>query len=163
MSGNGPAATSCPIRDLWRILTKSTRRRGLEPTKYCEAAVGQHDPGYCGTPGGIFIGPRGGMCGPAFALAPPNENGSRAMNILLVTPAPPGSRKGNRVTALRWAGLLRQLGHRVLIRDAYHGERCDLLIALHAGHSFAAVDAFRRAQPKRPIILALTGTDVYKA
>lgn len=85
------------------------------------------------------------------------------MKILLVTPAPPGSRKGNRVTALRWAGLLRQLGHRVLIRDAYHGERCDLLIALHAWHSFAAVDAFKRAQPKRPIILALTGTDVYKA
>jgi glycosyltransferase involved in cell wall biosynthesis len=85
------------------------------------------------------------------------------MNILLVTPAPPGSRKGNRVTALRWAGLLRLLGHRVVIREAYHGERCDLLIALHARHSFAAVEAFRRAQPGQPIILALTGTDVYEA
>jgi glycosyltransferase involved in cell wall biosynthesis len=85
------------------------------------------------------------------------------MKIMLVTPAPPGSRKGNRVTALRWAGLLRQLGHRVVIREAYHGTRCDLLIALHAQHSFAAVEAFRRAQPGRPIILALTGTDVYQA
>jgi putative glycosyltransferase (TIGR04348 family) len=84
------------------------------------------------------------------------------MNIILVTPAPPGSRKGNRVTALRWAKLLRELGHRVLVRQEYRGEPADLLIALHARHSFAAVDAFRRAQPERPIVLALTGTDLYE-
>src|SRR5438132_11324152 len=33
----------------------------------------------------------------------------KAMRISLITPAPPGSRKGNRVTAMRWARLLRQL------------------------------------------------------
>ena len=74
------------------------------------------------------------------------------MNIILVTPAPPGSRKGNRVTALRWGRLLRQLGHHVRVRQEYRGERCDLLIALHARRSFAAVDAFSRAQPQRPIV-----------
>jgi glycosyltransferase involved in cell wall biosynthesis len=84
------------------------------------------------------------------------------MNIILMTPAPPRSRKGNRVTALRWAALLRQLGHRVQVRQVYRGERSDLLIALHARRSFPAVDAFRRSQPGRPIVLALTGTDVYK-
>jgi putative glycosyltransferase (TIGR04348 family) len=84
------------------------------------------------------------------------------MNIILVTPAPPRSRKGNRVTALRWAGLLRQLGHRVQVRQVYRGERSDLLIALHAQRSFPAIDAFRRHHPRRPIVLALTGTDVYK-
>jgi putative glycosyltransferase (TIGR04348 family) len=84
------------------------------------------------------------------------------MNITLVTPAPPGSRKGNRITALRWAGLLRQLGHRVLVRQEYAGERCDVLIALHARRSSAAVNAFRRAEPGRPIVLALTGTDIYE-
>jgi putative glycosyltransferase (TIGR04348 family) len=84
------------------------------------------------------------------------------MKILLVTPAPPGSRKGNRVTALRWAGLLRQLGHHILIRQAYDGERADLLIALHARRSFAAINAFHRAQPDGPIVLALTGTDLYE-
>jgi glycosyltransferase involved in cell wall biosynthesis len=84
------------------------------------------------------------------------------MNITLVTPAPPGSRKGNRVTALRWARLLRKLGHRVLIRQEYRGEHADLLIALHARRSFAALDAFRRAHPERPVVLALTGTDLYE-
>src|SRR6266851_3289758 len=84
------------------------------------------------------------------------------MNIILVTPAPPRSRKGNRVTALRWAALLRQLGHRVRVRQVYRGERSDLLIALHARRSFASVDAFRKSQPGRPIVLALTGTDLYE-
>jgi putative glycosyltransferase (TIGR04348 family) len=83
------------------------------------------------------------------------------MNITVVTPAPPGSRKGNRITARRWAGLLRQLGNRVAVRQEYGGERCELLVALHARRSFHAVKAFRRAHPGRPIIIALTGTDLY--
>ncbi len=84
------------------------------------------------------------------------------MKILLVTPAPPGSRKGNRVTALRWARLLRQLGHRVAIRQQYSRERCDLLIALHARRSAPAVEAYRHAYPERPLVVALTGTDLYE-
>jgi putative glycosyltransferase (TIGR04348 family) len=84
------------------------------------------------------------------------------MNITIITPAPPGSRKGNRITARRWAGLLRSLGHRVAIRQEYHGERCDLLIALHARRSAAAVQTFRRVHPGRPIVIALTGTDLYE-
>src|SRR5262249_49194513 len=85
-----------------------------------------------------------------------------AMNITLVTPAPPGSRKGNRVTALRWARLLRQLGHRVAVRQEYRGERCGLLIALHARRSAAAVEAYRAAHPDGPLVVALTGTDLYE-
>jgi putative glycosyltransferase (TIGR04348 family) len=83
------------------------------------------------------------------------------MNILLITPAPPGSRKGNRITAQRWARLLRQLGHRVTIRQEYQAQRCDLLVALHARRSAAAVHAFHRAHPERPLVIALTGTDLY--
>ena len=47
------------------------------------------------------------------------------MKICLVTPAPTYSRKGNRVTALRWARILRELDHRVSIVEKYQGERCD--------------------------------------
>jgi putative glycosyltransferase (TIGR04348 family) len=84
------------------------------------------------------------------------------MNITLVTPAPPGSHKGNRVTALRWARHLRQLGHRVAVREQYGGAPCDLLIALHARRSFPAVEAYRGAHPAGPVVVALTGTDLYE-
>ncbi len=83
------------------------------------------------------------------------------MKICLITPAPTYSRKGNRVTALRWARLLRELGHRVVIAEEYHGERCDVLVALHARRSHAAMVRFRHEYPELPLILALTGTDLY--
>ena len=83
------------------------------------------------------------------------------MKILLVTPAPAGSRKGNRVTAERWARFLRELGHRVLVAEEFHGQRCDLLIALHAFKSHASIRRFRSERPQDPLVLCLTGTDLY--
>jgi putative glycosyltransferase (TIGR04348 family) len=84
------------------------------------------------------------------------------MRIQLICPAPPGSLSGNRVTALRWARILRAFGHRVRIAQQYRGEPCDLLIALHAARSAEAVFAFHRRYPTRPILVALTGTDLYR-
>src|SRR5262249_19094571 len=85
-----------------------------------------------------------------------------AMTIRLITPAPAHSRKGNRVTALRWAPILRELGHRVTIEQTYEGGRCDLMVALHARRSYASIDRFHRDCPDRPLIVALTGTDLYQ-
>jgi len=84
------------------------------------------------------------------------------MRIGIVTPAPPNSRSGNRITALRWAKILRRLGNRVAISQAYDGERYDLLIALHARRSHTSTINFRRHNPEAAIIVALTGTDLYR-
>jgi putative glycosyltransferase (TIGR04348 family) len=83
------------------------------------------------------------------------------MKIALITPVPAQSRQGNRVTALRWARLLKALGHRVTIAQEYDGKPYDLMVALHARRSFAAIDCFRRLYPAFPLIVALTGTDLY--
>ncbi len=82
------------------------------------------------------------------------------MRIALVTPEIAGVAGGNRATSRRWAAIWRSLGHHVS-----HGvadwRRTDLLVALHAVKSAEALLAFHRAYPHRPIVLALTGTDLY--
>ena len=83
------------------------------------------------------------------------------MRIQIVTPAPPGSTKGNRITALRWSQILREIGHRVTVTQEFSGRRCDLLIALHARRSAQSIHRFRRDYPNRPLLVALTGTDLY--
>jgi putative glycosyltransferase (TIGR04348 family) len=89
----------------------------------------------------------------------------RFVKLVIVTPEAPRSTLGNAVTANRWAGILRQLGHDVTIAlewmtgvdDAY-----DVLIALHARRSHPSIERFRQAHASRPLIVALTGTDLYK-
>lgn len=83
-------------------------------------------------------------------------------HAVIVTPAPPGSRAGNRNTATRWSRILRALGWRVTIATAWTGERCELMVALHACRSHEALAAYRDAHPAAPAILALTGTDLYR-
>ena len=85
------------------------------------------------------------------------------MRIALVTPAGAGSRAGNRHTALRWAAMLRAAGHRVSIAVAWTPEsKTDLMLALHARRSHASIKAFAERHPEKPLLLALTGTDVYR-
>jgi len=84
------------------------------------------------------------------------------MNIRLVTPAPRGSRAGNRASANRWAAILRRLGHRVKVSMDYHGELVDLMVGLHAWRSADAIARFAAAYPDRPLVVVLTGTDAYR-
>ena len=57
---------------------------------------------------------------------------------------------------------MRELGHRVTIVTTFDTEACDLLVALHARKSAPSVRRFRRQYPDRPIVTALTGTDLYR-
>lgn len=84
------------------------------------------------------------------------------MLIRLITPAKRQSRAGNRATATRWAAMLRELGHRVDISVYYGGQTADCMIALHAWRSAASMVSFRERYPHRPLILVLTGTDIYR-
>ncbi len=87
---------------------------------------------------------------------------AKPLRILIVTPAAPGSRHGNRNTALRWARHLRALGHRTQVALDWDGREADILIALHARRSHAAMRAWKTRHPHRPLALVLTGTDLYR-
>jgi putative glycosyltransferase (TIGR04348 family) len=84
------------------------------------------------------------------------------MRISLITPAPPGSRNGNRNTASRWAGFLRELGHDVALEQQWSGAPADMMIALHALRSHDSIGLYAKAFAKRPLVVALTGTDLYR-
>ncbi len=84
------------------------------------------------------------------------------MKIVLITPYAGRSRSGNRNTAYRWAAFLRQLGHGVKIQIDWDGTSADLMLALHARRSHDSIRRFAEIYPDRPLILALTGTDLYR-
>ena len=86
------------------------------------------------------------------------------MKILLFTPTPPGSKKGNRITAIRWARILRGLGHRVDVVDGVRlktSARYDCMIALHAKRAHQAIVKFQKQFPDAALIVCLTGTDLH--
>src|SRR5690348_16204390 len=84
------------------------------------------------------------------------------MKIALITPAGALSRSGNRHTALRWSGMLRSLGHAVRISRRWDGKAADVMIALHARRSHASITGFRERFPEAPLVVVLTGTDLYR-
>ena len=87
--------------------------------------------------------------------------------IVIVTPALAAANNGNWQTARRWAGML-AADYRVRLSDvgaattAGAGADDQLMIALHARRSAPAIQAWRAAQPGRPLVLVLTGTDLYR-
>jgi putative glycosyltransferase (TIGR04348 family) len=84
------------------------------------------------------------------------------VRLQIVTPQHDYALTGNAVTAARYRGILRRLGHRVTVTAAYDGAPCDALIALHARRSYLSIQRFAAEHPARPLIVVLTGTDLYR-
>lgn len=84
------------------------------------------------------------------------------MKIAITTPKGPASTSGNWTTADRWASLLRESGHEVTVSGSWEGEAAELLISLHARRSADSIARFAAAHPDRPLVVALTGTDLYR-
>jgi putative glycosyltransferase (TIGR04348 family) len=89
------------------------------------------------------------------------ESAKNKPSVVIVTPGTREANNGNWRTAQRWAGFLAPECD-VIVQSAWQGESADLLIALHARRSHAAISAFHDAHPRRPVIVALTGTDLYR-
>ena len=90
--------------------------------------------------------------------------GPSRRSLAIVSPALAAANTGNWHTAERWARFL-QGDYRPRVIGQWRADddgAADVLIALHARRSAASIDAFARAHPERPLIVVLTGTDLYR-
>ncbi|MFN9771527.1 MAG: selenoneine biosynthesis selenosugar synthase SenB [Burkholderiales bacterium] len=82
-------------------------------------------------------------------------------SIVIVTPALADANNGNWQTARRWARMLAG-AYRVTLVDRWTGSGAGLMIALHARRSAGSIAAWRAACPDGPLLVVLTGTDLYR-
>ena len=85
----------------------------------------------------------------------------KRLPLVIVTPALRDANNGNWQTAQRWARMLAG-DYRVRLAAEWTGGDEALLIALHARRSAPAVAAWRRQRGSAPVLLVLTGTDLYR-
>jgi putative glycosyltransferase (TIGR04348 family) len=85
--------------------------------------------------------------------------------IRIATPYAASANNGNWRTAARWARLLRDR-FRVIVQAPGDAEGAvaahECLIALHARRSHTVIRDWREARPSDPLIVVLTGTDLYR-
>ncbi len=93
--------------------------------------------------------------------------------IAVVTPHRPQETSGNTITATRWAQLLESAGHECSVLSIDEDtpdipadvqsalQTSDVMIAIHARRSAAAVAWWRAEAGHRGLIVALAGTDLY--
>lgn len=88
-------------------------------------------------------------------------------SVVIVSPASAKSNNGNWHTAARWARFLsRDYAVNVVKRwgDVRHRDAAlpDAMVALHARRSAESIARYRDQRPRGGVLLALTGTDVYR-
>jgi putative glycosyltransferase (TIGR04348 family) len=87
--------------------------------------------------------------------------GVKRSDIVIVTPALADANNGNWQTARRWAGMLSK-AYRVRLAADWEGGSEVLMIALHARRSAGSVAQWRALRPNAPLVVVLTGTDLYR-
>lgn len=84
--------------------------------------------------------------------------------VAIVTPYLAEANNGNWRTAQRWQTLLHS-SFKAIVQNAWPlqpPQRVDAMIALHALRSADSVHRFRARHPGKPLIVTLTGTDLYR-
>ena len=83
--------------------------------------------------------------------------------IVLVSPASREANNGNWHTAHRWAKFLSSHCD-IAVTQQWNaaGETPDAMIALHARRSAPSIQAWAAQHPHKPLIVVLTGTDLYR-
>jgi putative glycosyltransferase (TIGR04348 family) len=81
--------------------------------------------------------------------------------VCIVTPGTRSANNGNWRTAARWAGMLRDR-YRLIVQTQWDGEPANLMVALHAKRSAPSIEAYRSRHPSAPLLVVLTGTDLYR-
>jgi putative glycosyltransferase (TIGR04348 family) len=83
--------------------------------------------------------------------------------IVIVSPALKKANNGNWQTAYRWSRFLVPHYEVSIVPDwDESGDRPDAMIALHARRSATSIENFSTAFPHKPLIVVLTGTDLYQ-
>lgn len=85
-------------------------------------------------------------------------------SIVIISPALSDANNGNWQTAKRWAQML-GTQHRTRIATQWHADADasdEIMIALHARRSSNSIAAWRALRGSRGLIVALTGTDLYR-
>src|ERR1043166_8810836 len=85
--------------------------------------------------------------------------------IIIISPALRKANNGNWHTAYRWSRFLRE-HYRVSLATEWRGPSAgaspECMVALHARRSAESIARFAASRPERPLIVVLTGTDLYR-
>jgi putative glycosyltransferase (TIGR04348 family) len=82
--------------------------------------------------------------------------------VRIVSPALAAANNGNWHTAARWQGFLAPVARVDIVGVDGDDAHTDLLIALHARRSAAPIARWRERSADAPLVLVLTGTDLYR-
>src|SRR6185295_5027866 len=82
--------------------------------------------------------------------------------VTIVSPALAGANNGNWHTAARWQRFLAPVANVEVVAIGGEDGGADVLIALHARRAAASVARWRERRPDAPVVVVLTGTDLYR-